>query len=192
MASLLGCITKVPNHRHAAYGVAAVQDIAWTGLRSREACRIMQRMLLTKASCVGGMVLLYLLGILKRSRCIPIKDFLMALKFGFHKQQCGTAWDARNRPTSIWIHIGMYNRFNELRAWWPKLQEGTAVVCRSRLKFPSDLYKAGDAAPMTCARVCSVEKLNAEGWQQAVASEQWRCPSCGELSAHCKPCTDSY
>ena len=27
-----------------------------------------------------------------------------------HKQPCGTVWDARNRPTSIWIHSGVYIR----------------------------------------------------------------------------------
>ena len=103
MASRLGCITQVPNHRHAAYGVAAVQDIAWTGLRSREACRIMQRMLLTKASCVGGTVLLYLLGILKRSRYEPTPHLMTAHAFGFtssHVEQYGMHATGRHRSGS--------------------------------------------------------------------------------------------
>ena len=107
-----------------------------------------------------------------------------------HKQPGGTRWDVRGRRTSIWIHRGLFKRFMELPSWWPKLQEGTAVACRSRCEKPTDLYKAGDAAPMTCARVCSFEKLEAEGWKKASGTGQWYCRSCGELYARCKPCTD--
>ena len=106
-----------------------------------------------------------------------------------HKQPCGTIWDARNKPTSIWIHMSLYERFRNLPSWWHKLQEGTVVVCRSRVRFPSDLYKAGDAAPMTCGRVCAFENLRAEQWRQAGESKQWYCPTCGKFYAHCKPCT---
>ena len=115
-----------------------------------------------------------------------------ALDDFFARRQSRDIIDARNRPTWIWIHISMYNRFRELPSWWPRLQEGSAVVCRSRLRTPSDLYEAGKASPMTCARVCSVERLGAEGWRRAGGSKQWRCPACDELHARCKPCTDSY
>ena len=106
-----------------------------------------------------------------------------------HKQPCGTFWDARKRPTSIWIHISLYKRFVELPSWWRKLQEGTAVVCRSKKGTPSDLYKAGDASPMTCGRVCSFDRLQEENWTQANESKRWYCPSCGRLYAQNKPCT---
>ena len=58
---------QVPNHRQLAYGVAAVQDTAWTGSLSVEDTRLAQRML-TEVSCVGGIALLYLLGTLKSRR----------------------------------------------------------------------------------------------------------------------------
>ena len=79
-----------------------------------------------------------------------------------HKQPCGTTWNTRDRPTSIWFHIALYERFKILPTLWHTLQEGTAVVCRSESKKPSDLYKAGHAAPMTCGRVCPIDQLETE------------------------------
>ena len=107
-----------------------------------------------------------------------------------HKQPCGTIWDARNRPTSIWIHEDLYDRFCRLPSWWPKLQSGAVVACRSRHMQPFDLYQAGNAAPMTCARVCVFEELKANGWRKARESKQWRCPSCDNLKDQGKPCTE--
>ena len=111
-----------------------------------------------------------------------------------HKQPCGTIWDARDRPTSIWIHTGLFERFRNLPSLWHTLQDGTAVACRSKRrrstsKTPSDLYTAGDAAPMTCGRVCAFANLKAENWKKAGKSRQWYCPTCGQLYAQGKPCT---
>ena len=75
----------------------------------------------------------------------------------------------------------------------PRVDDPALQLARSygiAWRSPSDLYKAGDAAPMTCARVCSFEKLEAEGWKKASGTGQWYCRSCGELYARCKPCTD--
>ena len=106
-----------------------------------------------------------------------------------HKQPCGTIWDARSRPTSIWISMSLYHHLLKLPSVWHELQEGTMVVCRSRDKKPSDLYRAGDAAPMTCGRVCAFEQLGAEQWKKARASRQWYCPTCAERCGQSKPCT---
>ena len=108
-----------------------------------------------------------------------------------HKQCCGTIWDARNRPTSIWIHEDLYERFVRLPSWWPMLQNGAAVACRTRYKQPSDLYKAGDAAPMSCGRVCVVEELKAQGWTRARKTKQWYCRSCGIPKDQVRPCTET-
>ena len=90
---------QVPNHRQLAYGVAAVQDTAWTGLRSTEATRFMQRMLLAKVSGVG---------ILKRSRYEPTPHLLTAHAFGFtssHVEQYGMHATGRHRSGSIVVCI---------------------------------------------------------------------------------------
>ena len=104
-----------------------------------------------------------------------------------HEQQCGTRWDARGRPTSSWIPVSLYSRFLDIPSCWRELQEGTVIVCRARAKKPSDLYKAGNAAPMSCGRVCAFENLEAERWKKATKSRQWYCPTCGSFKAQSMP-----
>ena len=107
-----------------------------------------------------------------------------------HKQPCNSIWNARERPTEIWIHRELYQRFHKLPDHWRHLQDGTAVACRSRRRFPEeDLYMCGHASAMTCARVCPFVSLHEAGWKQASATKQWRCPCCDILWNQGKPCT---
>ena len=106
-----------------------------------------------------------------------------------HKQPYGTIWNARQRPTSIWLNFALFKRFHELPALWHHLERGTAIVCRSRWQSPRDLYRCGHASPMTCGRVCDVDELHEKQWKRAAASKQWFCPDCGRLLEQGKPCT---
>ena len=85
---------------------------------------------------------------------------------------CNTRWDVRGRATEIWIHNELYRRFRDLPSVWKELQQGGVVACRSRQAKPYDLYRAGNASPMTCARICKVEELHEQGWIQVNKTKQ--------------------
>ena len=107
-----------------------------------------------------------------------------------HKLPCGTEWNVLERYTEIWVHAGLWDRFRLLSDHWHSLVLRQSVACRSRLGCPQDLYTAGDASPMTCARVCSVSNCATQHWHIANNSEQYRCNCCDLSSTSCRPCTD--
>ena len=107
-----------------------------------------------------------------------------------HPLPSGSIWNVRDRPTSIWIHKDLYERFKNLPKEWGRLLDGTAVACRSKIQYPWDLYEAGKASPMICGRVCDVANLQEANWSRAINSDQWYCPTCGYLRYQKnKPCT---
>ena len=101
-----------------------------------------------------------------------------------HRQQAGSIWEVRQRPTSIWIHMALYERFIMIPFWWSQLRHGAFVACRSRWRSPEDLYGAGHSAPMICGRVCLTMNLKAHGWVKARDTKQYYCPTCAR-----GPCT---
>ena len=107
-----------------------------------------------------------------------------------HKLPCGTEWNVLERYTEIWVHAGLWDRFRLLSDHWHSLVLKQSVACRSRMGCPQDLYTAGDASPMTCARVCEVSNLATQHWRIANKTEQFRCNFCDFSSTSCRPCTD--
>jgi len=100
-------------------------------------------------------------------------------------------FDVRGTLTQIWVHRTLYERFRELPRHWPALRAGRLVACRARLAYPDDLYRSGDASPMTCGRVVAVESDEFQIWVKASSTKQYRCPWCEGLYKRCRPCTDS-
>jgi hypothetical protein len=123
------------------------------------------------------------------SHALMTHKHLQTGKVYVHKLPQGTLWDVNARRTEIWIHRGLFERFKVLPTAWVFLLHGHAVVCRARLGTPSDLYRAGHSAPMTCGRICDVREWEAEGWQKASDSKQFFCPSCRHNSLLCRPST---
>ena len=100
--------------------------------------------------------------------------------------------DRDGHGTRIWIHVGQYSHFLELPSAWPRLLDGSCVVCRAPRYRPSVLYRCGDASPMTCARICAHELAAQHGWTRAKKTHQWICPSCTYHNATSMPFTEKY
>ena len=92
-------------------------------------------------------------------------------------------------PMGTYRDLGPVRCFSKnatLQNCWPQLKDGTMVACRSRERDPNNLYRCGDAHPMTCGRATYAHQLRTGCWRRAQGSREWICPACYMKQQSCQ------
>ena len=90
------------------------------------------------------------------------------------------------RPLEVWVHQGLWNRFEMFPDYWGPLRYGRMVACCATTGNPKELFETGHGRPLTCGRVLDrdeAERMNRAhcGWTKTNRN-RWQCPFCVQMS----------